>query len=125
MHKLLLDENISPWAAVQLRKHGHDVVHIRDRGILGQSDPEVFARALLEDRVLVTANIGDFRKLASCAEVHVGLVLIEDGSLGRVAQLEVLERVLEELAGEVDLVNRALVVRTGGDLRFEVIPPTR
>lgn len=122
MHRFLLDENLSPWAAVELRKVGVDVVHLRDRGILGVDDAAVFALAYREDRVLVTANVGDFRKLASSVEAHVGLVLVEDAALSRKEQLEVLRRVLASLQGEDDLVNRALIVRLDGSLSIEEIP---
>jgi len=57
--KLLLDENLSPWVAVQLRADGVDVVHIRERGILGALDREVLKLAYQEDRILVTSNVAD------------------------------------------------------------------
>lgn len=123
MHKLLLDENLSPWAAVELRASGFDVVHVRDRGVLGDSDSAVFAKAHDEDRILVTANVGDFRRLASGVEVHAGLILIEDGFLARREQLEVLKRVLVALTGEPDMVNRALTVSIAGGLAIEELPP--
>lgn len=122
MHRFLLDENLSPWAAVELRKVGVDVVHLRNRGVLGVDDAAVFALPYREDRVLVTANVGDFRKLASSVEAHVGLVLVEDAALSRKEQLEVLRRVLASLQGEDDLVNRALIVRLDGSLSIEEIP---
>jgi predicted nuclease of predicted toxin-antitoxin system len=43
--KLLLDENLSPRAAIDLRSEGHDVVHLRERGRLGITDAEVLELA--------------------------------------------------------------------------------
>ena len=62
--KLLLDENLSPAAAVALIADGVDAYHLRDRGILGATDQELLERAYQEDRVLVTSNVDDFAKLA-------------------------------------------------------------
>jgi predicted nuclease of predicted toxin-antitoxin system len=61
--KLLLDENISPAAAVALAAAGIDAWHVRDRGLEGTSDHELLERAYAEDRILVTLNVGDFEKL--------------------------------------------------------------
>lgn len=72
MVALLLDENLSPRAAMELRADGHDVVHLRERGRLGISDPEVLDLAFDEDRVLITANVGDFRRLAGSRDLHAG-----------------------------------------------------
>jgi predicted nuclease of predicted toxin-antitoxin system len=81
--KLLLDENLSPAAAVALAADGIDACHVRDRGILGASDHDVLERAYQEDRVLVTSNVDDFVKLAAAREIHAGIVLIERGGLLR------------------------------------------
>jgi predicted nuclease of predicted toxin-antitoxin system len=74
--KLLLDENLSPSVALALRATGIDAVHVRDRSMFGATDPEVLRRAFAEDRILVTANVGDFIKLARSVELHGGIVLI-------------------------------------------------
>ncbi len=40
-HKLLLDENLSPAVGIALRAAGVDVVHVRERGLLGATDAVV------------------------------------------------------------------------------------
>lgn len=122
--KLLLDENQSARVAVELRSEGHDVVHLRERGRLGRSDPEVLDLAFAEDRVLVTANVGDFRKLAGAREIHAGIVLVLDGGLRRDEQLEVLRRVLVALRTEPALVNRVLTVALDGGFTIEELSPS-
>lgn len=122
MIRLLLDENLSPAVARTLRDEGHDAVHLRDRALLGVTDSEVLERAFVEDRVLVTANVADFRKLAQSRELHAGIVFIVDGGLVRDEQLEVLRRVLEALEQERDLVNRVLTVRLDGGFVIEELP---
>ena len=117
MGKLLLDENLSPRAAIDLRVDGYDVAHLRERGRLGIADPEVLELAFAEDRVLVTANVGDFRKLDAAREVHAGIVLLLDGGLRRDEQLEVLRRVVISLEADGDLVNRTLTVALDGGIQ--------
>ncbi|MCX5991052.1 MAG: DUF5615 family PIN-like protein [Chloroflexi bacterium] len=39
--KLLLDENIPPRVAMELRQSGYDVVHVGDTGLKGCKDSEV------------------------------------------------------------------------------------
>ena len=122
--KLLLDENLSPWAAVRLRDEFRlDVVHVRDRGLLGASDEQVFVVAYAEDRVVVTSNGADFVKLARGSEVHAGLVLFEDSGLLRDEQLEVTRAAVALLLPERDLVNRLLRIWRDGRHAFETIPP--
>jgi predicted nuclease of predicted toxin-antitoxin system len=120
--KLLLDENLSPRVALALQGDGIDVVHIRDRKGLGSSDRAVLERAFKEDRILVTANVADFAKLAHAAELHAGIVLIEDGALLFDEQLQLLRQIVERLRGE-DMANRLLSVNAAGKSVFEDVPP--
>jgi predicted nuclease of predicted toxin-antitoxin system len=68
--KLLLDEMYAPAIAEQLRARGHDVASVHDasyRGVEGEPDEEVLAAALADDRVLVSENVQDFRRLEADA----------------------------------------------------------
>jgi predicted nuclease of predicted toxin-antitoxin system len=123
--KFLLDENLSPSAAVALVASGIDACHVRDRGILGATDHEVLERAFLEDRILVTSNVDDFVKLARAREIHAGIVLIERGGLLRDEQLELIRQVVEKLAEHGAMINELLHVAEHGAMRFEEVPPAR
>ena len=70
--KFLLDENLSPAAAVALVKDGIDAYHVRDRGILGATDHDLLERAYQEDRILITSNVLDFEKLATLFATQQG-----------------------------------------------------
>jgi predicted nuclease of predicted toxin-antitoxin system len=121
--RLLLDENLSPKIAQTLAtEEGLDACHIRDRGMLEASDRNVLEKAYSEDRILVTANVRDFTRLAAARELHAGIVLLEAGDLRREEQLEILRRVVRRLENERDLVNRVLRVTVEGDLVLEGIP---
>jgi predicted nuclease of predicted toxin-antitoxin system len=65
--KFLLDENISPLVAGILSEGGYDAVHARDIGLLKATDEAVLARAVAEDRVIVSGDT-DFGRLLFEAE---------------------------------------------------------
>jgi predicted nuclease of predicted toxin-antitoxin system len=124
--KLLLDENLSPAIALTLTGEGFDVIHVRDRGLLRATDVDIFARALQEDRILVTSDVDDFAKLARAAIVHAGLVFFEDGGLLRAEQLrlarEALALIAAEYAADRDMVNRVLRLWSDSTHAFEPLP---
>lgn len=65
-HKLLLDENMPERHAFPLLNDLFDVKHVRDdlhRG--GLSDPQVYALAAKQHRLLVTYNSKDFKPFAA------------------------------------------------------------
>ena len=124
--KLLLDENLSPSIALTLTREGYDVVHVRDRGMLHATDAQVFARAFDEDRIVVTFNCDDFRKLARVATAHAGLVFFEDSGLLRDEQLDLVRQALghiaDELAGGRDMINRVLRMWCDSTHVFDPLP---
>lgn len=78
---LLLDEMLSPAIAVGLRDLGHHVVGVAESAAYrGMPDEQVLELAALEERGVVTANIGDFVQLdaqwRAAARPHQGIVLI-------------------------------------------------
>jgi predicted nuclease of predicted toxin-antitoxin system len=126
--RLLVDEDLSPTVAARLRdEDGLDVVAVRDRGKLGATDREVLDLAFAEERILITANVADFERLASARELHAGIVLLERGDLKRDEQLAVVRTAVAaieaELAAGRDMVNRVLLVGAEGKLTFESVPP--
>jgi predicted nuclease of predicted toxin-antitoxin system len=121
--KLLLDENISPAAAVALAADGIDAWHVRDRGLEGTTDHELLERAYQEDRVLVTLNVGDFEKLVRERELHAGVVLIERAGLLRDEQIELMKSVAAAVAEHGDLINQVLRVSEDRAMTFEDLAP--
>jgi predicted nuclease of predicted toxin-antitoxin system len=64
--RLLLDEMYPAVIAEQLRARGHDVASVHDeeyRRLEGAPDEEVLAAARADERVIVTENVPDFRRL--------------------------------------------------------------
>jgi predicted nuclease of predicted toxin-antitoxin system len=125
--KFIIDEDLSPRVARYLcQEFCFDAIAVRDRGLLGATDPEVLEYALKEDRILVTANIRDFEKLAGAAEIHAGIVLMLDGDLRAAEEIELMAEVVRvlqvEIAAGKDLVNRVPYISISAIARFENVP---
>jgi predicted nuclease of predicted toxin-antitoxin system len=125
--KFIIDEDVSPRVARYLcQEFCFDAIAVRDRGLLGATDRELLDYAFNEDRILVTANIRDFEKLAAAAEIHAGIVLMLDGDLLAAEQIEVMAIVVRVLQAEIDtgkdLVNRVLYISIAGTAIFENSP---
>jgi predicted nuclease of predicted toxin-antitoxin system len=125
--KFIIDEDLSPRVARYLcQEFCLDAIAVRDRGLLGATDCGVLDYAFNEDRILVTANIRDFEKLAGAAEIHAGIVLIQEGDLLAAEQIELMATVVRVLQAEIargkDLVNRVVYISISGTARFENLP---
>ena len=125
--KFIIDEDLSPRVARYLcQEFCFDAIAVRDRGLLGATDQEVLDYAFKEDRMLVTANIRDFEKLASVAELHAGIILMLDGDLRADEQIQIMDTVVRVIQAEIDtgkdLVNRVLYISISEIARFENLP---
>ncbi len=68
--RLLLDEMYAPTIAKQLRERGHDAASVHEpgyRALEGAADEDVWARAIADERALVTENVQDFRRIEAGA----------------------------------------------------------
>ncbi|MGO9607449.1 MAG: DUF5615 family PIN-like protein [Candidatus Binataceae bacterium] len=75
--KLFIDECLSPQLATRLNKTGHhDAIHPLHVGRRGEPDHRVLERCIAEDRVIVTENARDFRRLIGKVEIHPGLIIL-------------------------------------------------
>lgn len=123
--KLFIDECLSPQLARHLNMTGeHDAAHPRDIGRLGEPDHVVLSRCLAEDRVIVTENAVDFRKLVAREEIHPGLILLP--SVARDVSLRLLTEAIAHLAalGEPSdvIVNHVLEVSEASTFTLSPLP---
>jgi hypothetical protein len=109
--KLLLDAMFAPEIARQLRRLGHDVVAAKERPDLADAgDPEVFAIAQAEQRLVVTNDVAGFGRLAKThseqGSAHFGVLFTSDRRFPRRSRAHVgllvraLDTLLQSYPGE-------------------------
>lgn len=113
--RLLLNEQINPQVAIELRKRGYDIVAATEAGTRGASDLEQLVAAASDRRAIVTYNIADFQELfaewAQRGLTHFGIVFVSEKTIPQksVGPLVLaLERTLKEYRSEDALLNQAL-----------------
>lgn len=112
--RLLVDEDTQSRRLVRLlRDAGHEVATVNELGLQGHPDSDVLARAIVEDRVVLTRNVDDFRELHLADSNHSGIAGIffdsdpsKDLSHADVVRaLDNLEAAQVEIAGCVHSLN--------------------
>ena len=117
--KLLLDENLPPQVATELRQQGYDVMHLRDMGMKGCKDSELIAFARKNERCLVTldADFADLRHFPLGS--HTGIIRLRI----RFAHSNIVVGALRSLLPKLDHVpmqEGALVVSDGKRYRVKL-----
>ena len=125
--KLFVDECLSPQLAIRLNKAGrYDAVHPLHVGRRGEPDYRVLERCIAEDRVIVTQNATDFRRLIGKSEIHPGLIILP--ALDREGTWRLLQKALaflERRGKPADvMVNHVLEVDSTGTTTLFHLPST-
>jgi predicted nuclease of predicted toxin-antitoxin system len=120
--KFLLDECLSVRLAPLLEAAGHDVIHVSDRGLAGETDDRVLAAARAEERVLVSADTDFGELLARQGQALPSLLLFRQGNRGPEHQAMTLIENLDEIVE--DLLAGAIVVFTNDNIRIRRLPVT-
>lgn len=123
--RLLIDECLSPLLAIRLNGTGlHDAVHPLHVGRRREPDHRVLSWCLEEDRVIVTENGRDFRKLLGNVDLHPGLMILP--SIDREGTWRLLQAALAFLAMRGDpqdvIVNHVLEVSVDGTMHLSALP---
>lgn len=89
----------------------------------GVRDDTIVAKAITEDRIVVTANARDYRRLLAREPLYPGALLIEPWDRPHAWQLILLALAFIELQSRQDdyMVNRVIeVTATGGIVPYEL-----
>jgi predicted nuclease of predicted toxin-antitoxin system len=83
--RIKLDENLPVGLAYDLRDLGHDVETVKEEGLTGADDDQVWRAAQHENRFLITQDLdfSDIRRFAP--GTHGGLMLVRLRDPGRIA----------------------------------------
>jgi predicted nuclease of predicted toxin-antitoxin system len=108
---------LSPEVADRLRAAGHDAVHVRARSLQEAPDQIVFQTALVEERVLVSADTDFGALLVPERHTRPSLILFRHGSARRPSeQAKVLVENLPTFGD--DLARGAIVVFRRNKIRI-------
>jgi predicted nuclease of predicted toxin-antitoxin system len=77
--KIKVDENIGSAGVGLLRDRGHDVLTVRDQGLAGATDNEIFRVCVNEGRTLVTLDRDFGQATRFPPEQSAGIVVLELG----------------------------------------------
>lgn len=98
-----VDVRVVEW----LRRQGHDAIHLREEGLHRAADEHVFAKALAEDRIVLTFDL-DFSDLAVFTRNRPGRVILF--RLENARTPHVIDRLGAVLAASSDVLQRPVIV---------------
>src|SRR5213592_187817 len=103
-----VDQRVVDW----LREQGHEVAHLRDDGLHRMADEDVFAKAIAEDRIVLTFDL-DFGEIAALSR----------GRKASVVQHRVIDRLAAAIAGAPGaLADGAVVTVEESRIRIRPLP---
>jgi predicted nuclease of predicted toxin-antitoxin system len=73
--KFLIDEDLPRSTAEMLRAAGHEVLDVRDCGLRGASDDEVYSFAQKEEAVVLTGDVGFGNQYKFPPGTHHGILI--------------------------------------------------
>jgi predicted nuclease of predicted toxin-antitoxin system len=118
--RFLADTGVDVRLVEWLRRRGHDAVHLRDEGLQRAPDEAVFAKALAEDRIVLTFDL-DFGDLAVLLREPTARVILF--RLRDTRTTHIIERLETVLAGSSDALARgAVVIVEEGRQRIRYLP---
>lgn len=123
--RFFIDELLSPQLAIRLnRSDRHEAIHPLHVGRRGEPDHRVLAWCVAEDRILVTQNARDFRRLVGKTDLHPGLIILP--CLDREGTWTLLKAAiafLEKKNRPMDaMVSHVLEIDEAGKLTFAPLP---
>ena len=84
--RFLADMGVAVPIVEELRRRGHDALHLRDEGLQRSPDQQILDKAIAEERILLTFDL-DFGELAALARDRVASVILFRLSSARMANV--------------------------------------
>ena len=113
MWKFLIDEDMPRSVAVVLRQAGHAAEDVRDVGLRGRGDQEIFDYAQAQGAILITADKGFSNILRFPPGTHAGIVVVRvPNELPTLRVNDELLRALADLEGE-ELTGLLIIIEVG------------
>jgi len=116
--RFLVDEDLPRSAALNLGQAGHLADHVRDVGLRGRPDREVFQWAQEQRSVLITGDMGFASTVTFPLGSHWGIIVLRFPNEASVASMnrELLTTV--GLLSEEDVRGSVVIVEPGGRVRI-------
>jgi predicted nuclease of predicted toxin-antitoxin system len=106
--KLFADECVYQKTVEAIQNWGHDITTARDVGLSGKSDEQIFAYAVKEGRILITADL-DFSNIRYYhPKEHWGIIVLKIRPATLSYVHTVLRRLLEQASQEY--FSKALII---------------
>lgn len=116
MLKFLIDEDMPRSTAKTLRDQGYDVLDVRDCGLRGKSDEDVFKFAQDETAIILTGDWGFSNLLHFPIGSHSGIVIVHFPN--EVSTVELNRHILASFANLTeDDFKRNLIILEPGKIR--------
>lgn len=113
MATIVVDEDMHRSVKEPLRQLGHRVLDVRDHGLRGASDQEVFAFAQQQRAALLTGDLGFANLLAFPLGAHYGVIIARFPN--ELSPERINEEILRGLAGleERDIAGSLIIMEPG------------
>jgi predicted nuclease of predicted toxin-antitoxin system len=117
MLKFLIDEDMLRSTETMLKARGYEVLDVRDCGLRGSSDQEVFRFAQREGAIILSGDVGFGNLLHYPARTHCGIVVAHFPNQASASELNgQIAKALDSLTA-ADL-SRNLVILEPGKIRI-------
>jgi predicted nuclease of predicted toxin-antitoxin system len=114
---IVVDEDMHRSVAGLLQQVGHHVLDVRDHGLRGASDQEIFAFAQQQGAALLTGDLGFANLLAFPLGTHHGILITRFPNELSTARIN--EEILHELTGVKDEeIKGNLIILEPGRMRI-------